>query len=456
MSLPSPASRLARGRRTTTLLVTFFLVLAGGALTVPSSDAVTTSPLTISSWSTAQTEVGESGRVVGFVLGNPEKTTVRVQVLVDGVWRDQAQTTTDALGGFDVRWPLLRAGTHTHRVRVDGKTVLLSALHQITVVLRPAALTSRAVVRRPSKAVLTWRLDGEARERRVVLQRRTAHTRWRTLRGTLVAPGEHRTVVRPGSLGAYRYRLHAPATDRLAAASSTAIGYARPPGYRPRGRAHQHRSLFANGARWNPCRTITWRANLAHAWPGALQDMKEAVRRTAWASGLTFRYLGRTSVLPDGTTSQRYPSDTDLVVAWARPGTTPLLPRHDTDLLGTGGGVAWGGMVDEMGRSAAEIRTGRVVISTRATRLAPGFGTRATRGSLLMHELGHAVGLGHVGSRAQLMNPTIRPGADRWGRGDLRGLTVRGAPRGCLSPAPSSGSTSARLAPTQPESADLD
>ncbi|MDP3969067.1 MAG: hypothetical protein Q8Q02_12380 [Nocardioides sp.] len=40
------SSRLVRGRRTTALLMTFFLVLAGGALTVPASDAAPMPPQT--------------------------------------------------------------------------------------------------------------------------------------------------------------------------------------------------------------------------------------------------------------------------------------------------------------------------------------------------------------------------------------------------------------------------
>lgn len=364
MSSPSPTSRLVRGRRTTALLVTFFLVLALGVLAVPASDAATTSS-------------------------------------------------------------------------------------------EPAALTVRIAERGATEAVLSWELDKSSEMRRVELQRRTPHTQWRTVRETSVEPGGHRFVVRPSFLGRFHYRLHAPATDRLAAASSPAVRYARAVGYRPRGRAHQHSSLFAEPARWNPCRTITWRANLEGAWPGALRNLKKAVRRTAWASGLTFRYAGRTDVVPDGTLHQPYPAGTDLVVAWARPGTTPLLPRESRSLLGTGGGVTWGGVVDELGRPAREIRTGRVVISTRAARLAPGFGPRATRGALLMHELGHAVGLGHVSARGQLMHPLIRRGADRWGRGDLRGLAVRGMTRGCLTAAPSLRSSTARLAADRPESADL-
>lgn len=317
------------------------------------------------------------------------------------------------------------------------------------------ALDLRVAARHPFRALLDWQLGGKPAARSVELQRRTAYSRWRTVTSREVAPGDHSLVVRPRSLGRYRYRLHAPASDRRAAISSPTVRYARAIGYRPRGRAYQHSSLFSTNARWNPCQTITWRANLDGAWPGALRNLRKAMRRTAWASGLSFRYLGSTDVVPDGTVGQTYPADTALVVAWAAPGTTPLLPADAPHVLGSGGGVAWDRMVDEAGRPAHEIRTGRVVISTRAAAtLEPGFGKGHTRGSLLIHEIGHAVGLGHVASRAQLMNPTVQDTVDRWGRGDLRGLAVHGATRGCLSPMPHS--QGARMAPPRPVSVSAD
>jgi hypothetical protein len=52
-----------------------------------------------------------------------------------------------------------------------------------------------------------------------------------------------------------------------------------------------------------------------------------------------------------------------------------------------------------------------------------GHGTDITR-SLVMHELGHILGLGHVDDRHEIMNPSAGP--THWGPGDRKGLALLG------------------------------
>jgi len=67
----------------------------------------------------------------------------------------------------------------------------------------------------------------------------------------------------------------------------------------------------------------------------------------------------------------------------------------------------------------------------------PGFGERFSRGVVLMHELGHVMGLGHVASPHELMwSPEVADDVvpdlfqSEWGPGDLEGLQAVGAAEG--------------------------
>ena len=61
-----------------------------------------------------------------------------------------------------------------------------------------------------------------------------------------------------------------------------------------------------------------------------------------------------------------------------------------------------------------------------------GGGRQSTRGSLLLHELGHAIGLDHMTDKRQVMYPVILPQAAQYASGDLRGLAAVGAAQGCF------------------------
>lgn len=73
----------------------------------------------------------------------------------------------------------------------------------------------------------------------------------------------------------------------------------------------------------------------------------------------------------------------------------------------------------------------------RNSRLKPGFGAGQTWGVLLLHELGHAMGMDHARDGKQVMAPSISPRslAD-YQAGDLTGLRKVGAMGGCPRAAP--------------------
>ncbi len=176
--------------------------------------------------------------------------------------------------------------------------------------------------------------------------------------------------------------------------------------------------------RWNPCATVDYRINAALGGSEAKADVQAAVARLSAASGLTFRYLGSTTYVP---TAGRAPlPGSPLVVAWA--------PRTATSLLGRGevGHGGWRATTSPTGHY--RITSGYVVVRA-GTPLAAGFGAGLTRGRVLLHELGHAVGLDHVDDRTMVMNSTLGPTSPPavLQAGDLTGLRRVGRPAGCIS-----------------------
>ena len=93
-----------------------------------------------------------------------------------------------------------------------------------------------------------------------------------------------------------------------------------------------------------------------------------------------------------------------MLVGWATAGEYPLLAG---DVVGLGGSTA-----DRHGR----LVSGQVAVDVAGP--APG--------PVLLHELGHLVGLGHVADRGQLM-AAVATGRTGYGAGDLAGLAAAGA-----------------------------
>jgi hypothetical protein len=137
----------------------------------------------------------------------------------------------------------------------------------------------------------------------------------------------------------------------------------------------------------------------------AAEDVSQAVAllAAAMARPVGFQMGGST----DGPT---------ITVSWVRsPMELPGSPDRDT--------VGTGGFSSEDGVAVA----GTVTLAASGT-LKPGFGAHSW-GAVYLHELGHAVGLGHVDDPNEEMYPTViaaRPAG--YGVGDLAGLARLGGP----------------------------
>jgi hypothetical protein len=200
-------------------------------------------------------------------------------------------------------------------------------------------------------------------------------------------------------------------------------------------------------ARWNPCQpAITYRVNTKYAGGSkkarkrALRDAKGAVARLGDATGMTFRYRGSTKQIPKDTSTSwaSRQKSAEIVIAWVkqsrRAGRTNLLGVSGGRYAAGSGGYAY--KFWKVGNDPWSGATGRgfvVLDAAQNKKFKPGFGKGATRGELLLHELGHVVGLNHVTSRKQVMYPTIQTsGSSTYSAGDRAGLRKLGRNQRCI------------------------
>lgn len=202
-------------------------------------------------------------------------------------------------------------------------------------------------------------------------------------------------------------------------------------------------------ARWNPCqKVVTYKVNTIHSAKTksgrakALRDVKGAFSRLSAATGIKFRYTGASKLIPKSTSSSTWQArqkHAEIYVAWVKQSKsssrTNLLGRSGRGWAAGSGGYAYKfwRVGDDPWKGA--IGRGFVVLDGgQNSKFKAGFGKGTTRGDLLLHELGHVMGLNHVGSQSQVMYPTIKKRtASTYRAGDRAGLARLGRSAGCLS-----------------------
>ncbi len=204
-----------------------------------------------------------------------------------------------------------------------------------------------------------------------------------------------------------------------------------PPAGNPSAFVFEETNRDGTPVRWNPCQPIHYVVNLSEAPATAAGDIAGALARLSEATGLTFVSDGSTFEVPRKDRPSEVPALygqrwAPLLIGWALPGESDELPGGR--VVGEGGATSIG----PAGGDQAFV-TGEIVIDAHTTAgLAPGFGAGPTMGQLLLHELGHVIGLGHSTDPTQVMYPTLLPlPSAAFGAGDLAGLARLGHAAGC-------------------------
>ncbi|MDQ6615237.1 MAG: hypothetical protein M3083_10930 [Actinomycetota bacterium] len=186
--------------------------------------------------------------------------------------------------------------------------------------------------------------------------------------------------------------------------------------------------------RWNPCAPIHYVVNGGDASPEQLADIRSAVAAVTQATGIDF--------VSDGTSSERPRGRRDYQPSLYGARWSPVL----IEWIHLGGGnslteAAGGGI--PMAVNGVDV-SGVVLLNLDAhlagnAPIPTGFGSGVTWGRILLHELGHVLGLGHVSGFEQIMHDPVTDqtsSTSAYGFGDLAGLRLVGKSAGCLTTPP--------------------
>ena len=183
---------------------------------------------------------------------------------------------------------------------------------------------------------------------------------------------------------------------------------------------------------WNPCKPIRYAINMNGYDESFRAVVTEDIARVSTATGMQFTNVADSTFIPTaadpyGASLPEFAAGTtqyDILISLANESITDLV-------AGSLAGLNFPNWVHPSGKD------GRIIVSTITIDMGDLASHQVWAGDgfapVLLHELGHAMGLAHVNDTTQLMFPGASPTSpNTYGPGDLRGLYLLGAERGCL------------------------
>lgn len=168
---------------------------------------------------------------------------------------------------------------------------------------------------------------------------------------------------------------------------------------------------------WDPCEPVRYAINPEGQPEGGADLVERAVARTSAATGLEFEDVGETDLrpFPGGFVSPT--TDERVVIGW---GDASEYPELADEIAGLGGSST------EKDLGHVEYAAGSVALDVEAFTPAAISQTPRVMEAIVVHELAHVVGLGHVPEPMEMMYDSSR-GQVSYGPGDLDGLARLGS-----------------------------
>lgn len=421
----------------TQLLLVPVLALAATLLPAQAAGATTLPTSVTGSLSASEVTYGDNLAFRGTVapLLTEQRTAQLYRINADGSYTMVTERKVSLAGTYSLPVPTNRLGRTSWFVWIPATKnyqavgTRADSVEVVRAVSRISQTWAGLNSRVGRHAKVTGRVTATAGKRRKVELQMRLGSGWRRMSsGWTDSAGRYTLTLPTGWYHRQQVRVVAPKTAGASRAISRVARQNVSPAYLPLGRKTEWTRIDRKlDMRWDPCRTIVWRFNGARAPRGALADTRKALQEIRRATGLRFRYAGKTRVIPG--TSKSWPKGTHVVIAFVHPRQSKWSLRGST--AGQAGPTKLTAGRDAGGAMWRIVRGGAVIDAGQ--RMPAGFGRGGSRGRILMHEIAHVVGLGHVHSRFQIMASSANsPLPTRWGAGDLAGLSQLGLAQGCV------------------------